>query len=39
MPAKKSATKRKSEPIVEDDKTPKKIKGKLLLKEKEKRIV
>ncbi|XP_056261835.1 regulator of chromosome condensation [Pseudoliparis swirei] len=26
MPAKKSATKRKSEPIVEDDKTPKKIK-------------
>ncbi|TNN76271.1 Regulator of chromosome condensation [Liparis tanakae] len=26
MPAKKSATKRKSEPIVEDDKTPKKVK-------------
>lgn len=30
MPAKKNATKRRSEAIVEDDKGPKKVKGKLV---------
>ena len=31
MPARKTATKRKSEPVVEDDKDPKKVKGKSLV--------